>query len=231
MKMTDETLSAFLDNELPEAEMQTVRDALVADDELSARLAELAAADDMYRRHAAMINDRPMPPEVLAMLDDKVVELSAWRRLRSKTRTVLSEYASLAAGIALVVGFAGGQFIGTPEAGNGPDASLATALSQTPSGQAVMLSDGRQLTSNFSFLDQQQRLCRQFVVSSEQQSSSNIACREGSNWQLQASVYNHNIPDANYQPASRNDWIDQLLDELMSGQPMSLEQEKAALSD
>lgn len=231
MKMTDDILSAFLDNELSEAEMQNVREAIAADNELTARLAELAAADDLFRNHAAMIDDRPMPPDVLTMLNDKVVELSAWRRLRSKTRTVLSEYASLAAGIALVVGFAGGQIIGTPGADNVSDAGLAAALSQTPSGQAVLLPDGRQLTSNFSFLDQQQRLCRQFILISEQENSSNIACRDSGNWQLQASVYNHHATGADYQPASRNEWIDQLLDELMVGQPMSLEQEQAALSD
>ena len=45
MKMTDETLSAFLDNELTDAEMEAVRDQIEKDPTLADRLAEMASVD------------------------------------------------------------------------------------------------------------------------------------------------------------------------------------------
>lgn len=45
MNITDETLSAYLDAELPDEEMQAVSEALQVDPELSDRLADLAQVD------------------------------------------------------------------------------------------------------------------------------------------------------------------------------------------
>ena len=60
MNINDETLSAFLDSELSEHEMEQVRKALETDDELIMRLAELSEVDMRVKEHATSIDDAPL---------------------------------------------------------------------------------------------------------------------------------------------------------------------------
>ena len=60
MNINDETLSAFLDSELSEHEMEQVRKALETDDELVMRLAELSEVDMLVKEHATSIDDAPL---------------------------------------------------------------------------------------------------------------------------------------------------------------------------
>lgn len=64
MKITDETLSAFLDSELSPSEMEAVRERLATDPSLTDRLAELADVDSELKSHYGDIDDRPFPESV-----------------------------------------------------------------------------------------------------------------------------------------------------------------------
>jgi len=242
MTITDEVLSAFLDNELTAVEMESVRAAIAHNQALAERLSRIASADALIRKQAAIIDSEPMPQRVLSLLEEparleesargnNVVSLSTWRRLQRQARTLMSEYAMLAASVALVAGFISGQALNR----NTPDSSagnaLVAALNQTPSGQMTELADGRAFISQFSFRDQQARICRQYVITGTDHVSNHIACRDNAEWQVMASINDYATDARTYQPATRNALLDTLLDEMMPGQPLSLYQERAALGN
>lgn len=137
MKISDEQLSAFLDQELTGPEMDAIREAIRFDASLADRLALLASADAMLRRHASAIDATPMPEAVLQLLQpasaaereehapaaadsnsssnradrshsNKVVQLSHWQKLRRQSTRFVREHGALAAAVTLMIGFGAG---------------------------------------------------------------------------------------------------------------------------
>lgn len=265
MNISDEKLGAFLDQELSDQEMQLIRDAIRGDATLAGRLAALASAEALLQRHAAALDSRPMPDAVLAMLPpvdkaagkatgepaaapDNVVQLSAWQSARQHTRQWLGQHAALAAGIALVVGFTGGQFLDTGMTGGNAgapaasmiainmDAGLNQALDTALSGQTLNINDTTQMLTRFSFADQQSRYCRQFVLESAAagntvNASENIACHTGQGWEIVASARAASANAGEYQTASGSSLLDSALDAMMPGSALSLEAETALIAD
>lgn len=256
MNISDEKLGAFLDQELPEQEMDMIRDAIGNDETLADRLAVLASADALLKRHARALDDRPMPDAVLAMLRadnrsadkqpaaaaDNVVELSRWQASRRQARQWVSRHAALAAGIALIVGFTGGQFIGTNSdpatnlVASTMGADVGAALNATLSGAVVNISHDTRLQSRFSFVDQQARHCRQFVleqgaVNDSIRATENIACRTDQGWQLVASAQVASASTSEYSTASGTTLLDSTLDAMMSGTTLSLDEENALIAN
>ena len=177
MHINDEKLSAFLDQELTAQDMEEVREAIRLDATLTERLAQLASADAMVKRHAAAIDDVPMPASIIKMLDNSkpadVVYLSEWQKARQKVSQTLREHAALAASLALVIGLASGQLLNfstdTGIDNNGglwaslhseSHGGLQSALDTTLSGQRAALAADANFLPNLSFIDKQQRYCR-----------------------------------------------------------------------
>lgn len=262
MNISDEKLGAFLDQELSDQEMELIREAIRGDASLAERLAALASVEALLQRHASALDSHPMPAAVLAMLQpgeqtadrdtaaepDNIVRLSGWQARRQQARLWLGQHAALAAGIALVIGFTGGQFLDTGVTGGntgGPaasmiainmDASLNEALDNTLSGEMLKINDNTRMLSRFSFADQQSRHCRQFVVESDAagdtvNASENIACRTGRSWELVASARAVSTPAGEYQTASGSAMLDSTLDAMMPGSALSLEEETALIAD
>lgn len=265
MNISDEKLGAFLDQELPDQEMAMIRDAIRGDASLAERLAALASAEALLQRHATALDSRPMPEAVLAMLQpseqaadrdaddtaavtDNVVQLSAWQARRQQARQWLGQHAALAAGIALVVGFTGGQFLNTDMSGGSADnpaapmiaitmdTSLNDALESTLSGETLNFDNNTRLLSRFSFVDQQSQHCRQFVLENgiagnTVSASENIACRTAQGWEIVASARAASAIAGEYQTASGSSLLDSTLDTMMSGSVLSLDQETALIAD
>ena len=61
MKISDEQLSAFLDNELDDEQMALVRDAIAADETLCDRMATLSMVDHVVKRAAEQATTGPVP--------------------------------------------------------------------------------------------------------------------------------------------------------------------------
>ncbi|HDZ07806.1 anti-sigma factor family protein [Pseudohongiella sp.] len=258
MNISDEKLGAFLDQELSNQEMELVRDAIRNDAALTQRLAALASVEALLQRHASALDSRPMPDAVLAMLQrkeqaadaeataapDNVVQMSSWQARRQQARQWLSQHAALAAGIALVVGFTGGQLLNTGMAG-GPaarmvainmDASLNDALDTTLSGETLSIDNDTRMLSRFSFVDQQSQHCRQFIVENGSVgetviASENIACHTGQGWEIVASVRTAGTHAGEYQTAGGSSLLDSALDAMMPGSALSLEEEIALIAD
>jgi hypothetical protein len=78
--ISDEVLSAFLDAELPEQQMEQIREALLEDDNLANRLADLAMVDEVIATKYDEINQQPLPAainELLAAIPEEKASVTA----------------------------------------------------------------------------------------------------------------------------------------------------------
>ncbi|MDX1457595.1 MAG: hypothetical protein R3276_08390 [Marinobacter sp.] len=234
MTITDETLSAFLDNELTDVEMETVRRQLAADPALADRLAELASVDAELQSHYGAIDDRPMPAAVTRMLEaeprrdstnkqDKVVPFPWWRRMRGHAGQAVA--AAVIAGVALTLWL-------TPPAEEGPAWSeVVNALDSQPSGVVYQIDDHVLMMPRLTFRSQSDRWCRQYRLETTKSASEQIACRsDGGIWEQIARVEAPPLPGPDtYQTASGGSVLDQTLDQMMAGSPIGPDAERALL--
>lgn len=232
MNINDETLSAFLDGELPPAEMKQVRAWLAEDPALADRLAELSAVDKLVRKRAHAIDERPLPSGVQKLLaeDDakpesaQVIAFPLWRRARQ----ALNAQTGIAAAVALALGFGLAEVtdnVGNPQA----DAfqSVAERLETLPSGSSETLPDGREVTPRLTFVNRDGQHCRQYLVTSVGERSENIACRvPEAGWEQLASIRQPAAAPGSYQTASGGSLLDSALDQMMVGGIIEPEQEK-----
>ena len=224
MKISDEQLSAFLDQELSAQEMTQIREALSVDLALADRLAEFAVTDELVRAHASTIDSIPIPDSITRLLEtNKVVELSWWRR----THQQITEHAALAASVALLMGLGFGYLIPAGSGSADPDwLHLTSHLETTPSGISLAVNADTQLVSRFSFLDQQNTYCRQFLLQSASAVTENVACRVDGDWELIATAKTSRVfNQTEYSLASGAALLDSTLDAMMSGQALSLDEE------
>lgn len=235
MSLNDETLSAFLDGELTETEMRDVRAALANEPALAERLASLALAEGLVVRQARALDDSPLPQAVLDLLreeeaEGKVVSLRPALRMRRFALPM-----TLAASLALLIGFGAGYFVRGPSPGTGiaDMAAIAPALDSALSGEEVTLAraDEAKLLARMSFLDPDGRYCRQFQVSGEEGRSENVACLDEGGWTLVASVRLSVDNAADYRPAAGNAMLDGILDTWMAGGALSLEDERRLVEE
>ena len=241
MIISDEKLSAFLDAELPESDMQTIREALATDDSLSDRLAELALVDTVVATAYKTIDEQPLPESITALLqqepksgvaiaaqpiaDNKattnIVSLAVWRRFSGQAPT------AIAASIALVFGIGLGHLL--PGAEQDSWQQISAALDNSPSGVEQQLS-GARLKPRLSYVNQTGAYCRQFQLVRGQRTEQSIACREQNGWQLQATILETKSNSSReYQTASGHSAIDSILDQTLAKGPFDQEQEAAAI--
>ncbi|MBE0486397.1 hypothetical protein [Marinobacter sp.] len=231
MKITDELLSAFLDNELSEPEMAAVRDQIELDPALADRLAELASVDAGLQRHYGAIDDQPVPDSVTRLLkqpdpvasSNNVVAFPWWRRLR--------EHSGKAVAAAVIAGIAMTQWLNSPNVDPPAWSALAEVLEHEPSGQAYVLGSDITLTPRLTFQNQAGDWCRQFRLDTATEASEQIACRDGrGDWASLVTVNAPSVPDSQrYQTASGGHIMDDVLDQMMAGPPMALDEEAAML--
>lgn len=240
MKITDEILSAFLDDELSEHELELVCEALRADPELSDRLAQMATVDHRLAKTYSAIDDYPMPQAVTDLLAQAEQDAQTSSPANGGATSVLAfpdrqtarrqslKYPGMAVAAALVLGLGLFQLL----AGDAGEQwqSVADTLETAPSGSVQQLSDGRSLTPRLTFQNPRGVYCRQYQLQSAEQVSENIACRDAEGWNLVAQSEVASAPDAaGYQPASGGSVLDEELDQLMAGPALTAQQERALL--
>ena len=238
MNMTDETLSAFLDNELTPAEMEAVRDQLAADTaaavQLADRLAELASVDSQLQAHYGAIDDRPLPTSVTRMLEDlpaqagssahdNVITFPWWRRLRGHAGKAVA--AAVIGGVALM------QWSNLPSSGDPAWPAVAQVLDSQPSGEVYRVDNQSTLTPRLTFRNTADHWCRQFRLETGSTASEQIACRsDGGTWEQVTRVETDPLPESGqYQTASGGRVVDEALDRIMAGSPVGPDQERALL--
>ncbi|WP_339721964.1 hypothetical protein [uncultured Paraglaciecola sp.] len=239
MKITDQMLSAFLDAELAPEEMEKVRLALETDDDLVMRMAELSQVDQWVVEHAQQIDHTPVPAKIVALAqqidakhantdiptDNKVVQISKWQKVTSQ----ISGPYSMAAGVALVV-TVGMLSFSQQSNQTGLSQEVAAVLDNTLSGDTSYLAEGEAITAQLSFTNLQGQFCRQFQMVSNQGSSAQIACKHSAGWQVAVqSAVQGTQNSGDYQTASSNKQLDQMIDKMISGAPLDRAQEQQAI--
>lgn len=245
--ISDEKLSAFLDAELSDEDMEAVRVALIETPSVADRLAELAQVDMVVRQAAEQATQKPLPASIVNMLsgapsasaaatdsdNDQRLAASNVRAIGSRPKTTKKWPLplSLAAGIAAVAGLSYMQLNSPETADNSYWANVSTVLDTAHSGDTRILESGLQVTPRLSFASHTDGYCRQADVVGKDELNVMIACKnQQGNWQLQATKTLLNTgSQAQYQTASANKALEHELDKLMSSAPLNRAQEEDAM--
>ncbi len=233
MKYTDEQLSAFLDGELSEADMNAIEKAIEVDPQLLARLEALTAVDERLKETFAPVTDAPIPASILAMLDEKpdeqptnIVSFSDHKNKRNLWQFPTAIAASLMIGFFASQTFVSNKSSTIDMIATGPvnpDSKLYAALSSLPSGESR---DG--LTPLLSFKSSDGNYCREFTSPT----SRGLACGSRQGWTvISQSHAPQNGTSGGYATASAesSEAFDSLVDSLMKDDVLSTEQEKALI--
>lgn len=242
MTISDEKLSAFLDAELPESEMESIRQRISEDETLANRLAELAMVDEQIAQHYAAIDARPLPDAIANLLASApsaatpdvvtptvttadvvtptpsatIIAFPLWK----KVQRGLQQHAAVAACTALVLGFGLAQLLpGSQDSPLGDWNAIAAALDTAASGTEQALADDKRIKPRLTFVNEEGHYCRQFLVSDMRISTESIACRIGDKWQPAITVYAQGLSHSgDYQTATNSTSVlDQALDNMMHG--------------
>ena len=251
-KLNDNTddiaLSAYIDGELPKADVRALKERLLKDPELARRLEVLRGADDDALRLYDAIDKRPMPQAVLDMLGQAERSPASSKVIAFPKRGIQQFFqlpVAIAASVALLAGFMvanvleessiadpqpSGLYAGTVETGS----HLHQFLEVGTSAQGQKLPDGQNAELLLTFQDRDGDYCRQLRIDGTGAPVQGVACRRGDTWQLEAvSIAGKRSPDGSYQQASGDtpEAIDSAIDSLIGSRPpLDLEEESALIS-
>lgn len=242
MKITDQQLSAYLDGELPVTEMRAIEAALASNPGLRERLEALANASNTVKAALGPIAEEPVPDHILAMLDgdekdSNVVDMAAY-----KERSKLSRWATpIAASLALAVGVTAGTTMVADNASQdvlfaqmsgtvSPENPLFEVLEASASAESVSFGDAVSVKPVLTFKTAD-GYCREFAAQSQVSALRGVACRGDSNWEIVLLNRAEITQATGYQTASgaSDIYVDQLVDELIEGIPLSAEEEKSTM--
>lgn len=192
--VTDETLMAWVDGELPPAEAARVAEAVAQDATLAARAARLRGLNDQLRQAFAAELAEPVPDTLAAAArgeplaapaeSARVVSLSSRRASRSRPTWQWAAWGGLAATVAMAAvllpqwapGTSGGTVQAQADGHLVARGALAEALEHGLSGE--MRPDGTRLL--LSFRDRSGEFCRSFAAPAGR----GLACRAAGQWQV-----------------------------------------------
>jgi len=247
-RMSEEMLMAYVDNELDEADARLVEAAARSDGSIAERIERLRQTRLAVRDAYAGLIDEPVPARleerVRSMIDasgragaggDRVVPFKSAGR-RPMWRTSSAGWA-LAASITAVAIGVGGYLAGQSTRGPGAAVvalgritteALATALSSLPSGEERELGPGEAVKLVLSFRDSSGTLCREFEIGRPAGRIVCVACRPGDDWRVNFAMATGET-GSEYAPASSTEALDAYLSAISASQPLTREEELAAL--
>lgn len=250
---SDETLSAFLDAELPEQQMEQIRDALSEDDDLANRLANLAMIDEIIAHEYEQINQRPLPSainELLAAIPEETAPIAAIKAaeqfssttvmpeqkssvisLWQRTKKVTNSPFALAASIAVAVGFFATVYTQSNTILDDNWQEIAQVLEHQTSGSEQSLNNGKAIATQLTFTNQQGDFCRQFDINSAQSVEHSIACRVNQEWQLTLTVHEQKQTSQNYQTATSTSVLRDHIDNIAASDFFDKQQEQQVINN
>ncbi|MGX5202569.1 anti-sigma factor family protein [Aliikangiella sp. IMCC44632] len=241
MNINDEKLSAFLDSELSEKEMQAVRDSIANSEKVADRLAELAQVDSLVYASYAEIDDKVIPHSINQLLSEdneletraKVIEFPRWKKIsRNLTKYSATKYSAVAACALVVLGLSLANFETTKSDTESliVAAEVSQVLFDKTSGTEVSLANGKLVLPKASFKNKAGESCRLYNVTSNAKGSENIACLKQGQWKIAASFTTEFVSNnSEYQTASRKAELDQALDKIIQGSFYNRNQEEASI--
>ena len=232
----DARLSAYLDDELSEADRQKVEALLINDPEIAERLEALALADSDFADYAGQIDEMPMSEGAAVEPESaEIISFPLWKRgLR-----FVDEHRAIAAGLVVAAMTATALPILTahdvaPERYNSGSMVLASSdlgevLRTTASGETHSDS-GAEYAPQFSFISASGEPCRVVDLTSASEAARLIACQRADHWQVEQAAYSEPAQGVQntFQTASGpgSEAIEHALDELMAAAPLSLAEEE-----
>lgn len=235
MKINDEMLSGFLDAELDDEKMNAVREAMAEDDTLVERLAVLANVDHVVRSAAEKATDKPLPGAITDMLDsrhgnrtpDNVVFIGLWK----KAKQSISVPVSLAAGVAVMVGLSVFNLQSGPSEASWNE--VASVMDKQLTGETVTTDEGVFITPQLSFQNHDGAYCRQVEVQHEAELNQLIGCKNSNgDWSQVAKItLQQTNLNYDYQTASGNNALDDILDDMIATPPLNRSQEQQAIDN
>jgi hypothetical protein len=241
---SDEQLSAFLDGELPAADMDALAREIEADAQLAARVERLGAANTAFIAAMSEIDRKPMSPGVVKVL--AAPPTAKVLAFRPRAAAWLKEHRALAASL-ICAAMAAGVVSGLkppadPFAPKADGLILASsplhhALEVGATGEGVLISAGVTATPRLTFASDAGAFCRQFDVATQRGVTSAIACREKGSWRTEVAVFGRPHTQgmgssADYQTASgaKSPALEAFIDQNISGAALDAELEKAAIA-
>lgn len=242
MTVTDETLSAYIDDELSPDEMEAIKTAIVMDNELAARLENMKCPDRLITEAFGGIDSEPLPEAILDLLEDDdanspedVIPFPAMQAVRPAAPWV----APLAASVALAVGIVAGMQIAPDRSDSREQVSLAgvinasnplyAALESAQSTSRVETSEGA-ITPILTFKSVDGPYCREFFVERNAYPSRAVACRLDGAWVVQfaALAAEQTQQATGYSTASAEitAQFDILVENMIAGDALDTEQER-----
>ena len=229
----DETLYAWLDGELPQAEAERVAALVAANPALSDRLEAQRQLQAKLRAAFDPVAAAPVPTGISAVAqgDDTVSNLAGARARRaSRAGFGLPHWAAIAA--AVVAGFVGGQMLpsGEPAVQEGlvASAQLTEALNTQLASAGNSGGADQPVQVRLTFRDTSGKFCRSF----ETASTAGVACREKEGWAVRALVSHQRQVEGDYRMATSGDAaILAYVDAQISGDPLDAAAEKQAVEN
>jgi surface antigen len=218
--VSDETLMAFADGALDDAEMAVVAQAVSNEPLLAQKLERMMQTNALLR--AAY--DGPMHEVVPQSLLDAVRSAPDYAALQARAANENSRWlrwVALAATL-LVGAVLGSQFSNPIKQQAQTDktilasAAMQNALENSASLQKVALESGESLTPQLSFQRDDKRFCRQFVLRKNDTDQQGIACRGTKGWSIAALMPAHAAEPTTGGYAAAASESDAALDEFMT---------------
>ncbi len=230
MKKSDiEMLSAYLDNELEDAERQNFEERLAKDKDLADAFAKYSSNDQSYKHAFTAIDETPIPNSILSLLAESEKEISAdsQKNIVELKNWHASKWMPIAASL-LIFAVSLPLFFKMSELDS---PTLATVLNSQSSGQTIELDGSITLNLVMSFNDQQGHFCREYIFTQPNNSEQRVACKIDGMWQTQVIGKLEMVNGNHYQAAGSagSEQIESWLDANMSGIPFGLETEQEIL--
>ena len=228
----DEEFFAWLDGELDPQEAARVQAEVASDPQLSARAAEHRAMHARVQAAFGKVLDAPVPETLLAAvrtpISADVVDLAQVReRRKPRSWSSVAQWGAMAA--TLAVGILVGTAIprqqnAAPVEVQGGKIYAASALSRALDTQLASAPAG-EVRVGMTFRDQDGAVCRSFTG----RSSTGLACRDKSRWQVRGLFASPEGQSSDYRMAAGMDPnLAALVDSTISGEAFDAAQEKAA---
>ncbi len=231
--MTDEeSVFAYIDGQVEGEELARIQAMIDADPALQAMVVEHCALADRLQSGFSTILEEPIPAALLERVSAgaDVSSLAAARTRREQRRVAWNNSnwgamaATFAAGLIGGAIFTGGLEGPVVERGGHLVASgqLEHALnSQLASTQGA----NAPVRIGLTFKNHSGTICRSFIA----EAAEGVACREGSDWQLQGLLAGENGRTGDYRMAASSGTAE-LVDRLIAGDTFDQAQERAALA-
>ena len=239
VRMSDERLVAFVDGELDAVAAAEVKAVLRTDPALQADVAALTQSGQLARQAYDDVLNQEVPERLLELFEDpqssNVVSLDQARGRLARFGAPAAM--ALAASIALVIGFTGGQQLGhAPSSLAELDSAVGQILEVTPGYETVVASVG-EVTPVLTFQRADGHYCREYELDgSDTTVLRGVACRVDGRWTTQLTAHLERGGAApvggDYAPASgaATDLFDQALDSLMAAPALGAIAEADALA-